>query len=101
MLAVGGLQDHVHLLTGISGSQRVSDVVREVKKASSVWAKREYSGFEWQVGYAALSIGYGDCPRVVSYIANQEAHHLKRSSADELRELLEEFVVEYDPRYFF
>ncbi len=55
-------------------------------------------GFQWQEGYAALSVG--DVTPVVAYIENQEAHYREWSSADELRALLEEAGVEIDLRYF-
>lgn len=99
-LAVGGVSDHIHLLVGIRATHAVADLVRETKKASTEWVRREVGvgGFAWQEGYAALSVGSTEA--VIAYIQNQEAHHRKVGSADELRALLEEAGVEIDPRYF-
>lgn len=99
-LAIGGVDDHVHLLVGIKATHAVADLVRETKKASTEWVRGEQGlrDFRWQEGYAALSVGSPE--PVVAYIANQEAHHRKLDSADELRALLEEAGVEIDPRYF-
>ena len=36
---VGGVADHVHLLTGLKATHCLADVVREIKKASSVWIR--------------------------------------------------------------
>ncbi|MCC6911036.1 MAG: transposase [Flavobacteriales bacterium] len=35
-LVVNGWEDHVHLLVGLRPDHRISDVVRELKKASTV-----------------------------------------------------------------
>ncbi len=43
--SVGGVADLVHLLAGLRGNHAVSDLVREVKKASTVWAKERFAGF--------------------------------------------------------
>jgi hypothetical protein len=77
-----------------------ADFVREIKKASSVWAAQHRPDFEWQIGYGAFSVGRGDLPGIVQYIANQEEHHRKISSADELRTILKEHGVEYYPKFF-
>ena len=84
-LAVGGVADHVHVLIGIKATHAVSDLVREAKKASTEWVRGEIGlrSFQWQEGYAALSVG--EIGAVAAYIENQEAHHRRRSSADELR----------------
>jgi hypothetical protein len=99
-LAVGGVSDHVHFLASLKGTHAVADLVREVKKASSLWAKGRYRRFAWQTGYGAFSISHSDVPGVVAYIANQDEHHRKLSSADELRALLVEFGIPYDEKYF-
>ncbi|HWD38868.1 MAG TPA: hypothetical protein VG944_08475 [Fimbriimonas sp.] len=38
--------------------------------------------------------------RIVAYIANQEDHHNQITSSEELRNLLAEYGIEYDLRYF-
>jgi putative transposase len=97
---VGGVADHVHLLVGLKSTHSVADLAREVKKVSSVWAADRYAAFSWQAGYAAFSIGAERISNVTTYIANQERHHRKLSSADELRQLLAEEGIEYDERFF-
>ncbi len=99
-IAVGGVADHVHLLAGFRATQCVADVVREIKKASSVWAADQSSGFAWQVGYGAFSVSPTQVPSVVAYIAEQEEHHRRVSSAEELRALLLEYGIPCDERFF-
>ena len=99
-IAVGGVADHVHMLARLKATHCIADFVREVKKSSSVWASEKYEPFKWQAGYAAFSLSARDVRDVKSYIHHQAEHHLKLSSADELKAILEEFEVEYDLKYF-
>lgn len=97
---VGGVADHVHILAGLRGTHAVSDLVREVKKASAVWAKERCVGFQWQEGFGAFSVSPTDVAKVVAYIANQEEHHRVHSLSDELRAIMVEFGIEVDERFF-
>ena len=98
----GGYIDHVHILCGMRATHRVSDVVREIKKASSVWVKEEVGirSFAWQEGYAAFTVGYRQRDLVKAYIDGQEEHHRIRTYKEEVLGMLEENGVEYDPKYF-
>ena len=98
---VGGTGDHVHLLVGLKSTHRLSDFMRELKKASSVWVHEEIglSAFEWQEGYGAFTVSPNAREQVLSYIGNQEEHHRTRTFREELVELLERAGVECDPKY--
>jgi len=99
--AVGGTADHVHLLVGLDATHVLSDFVRELKKASSKWAREQISShrFAWQEGYAAFTVSASGAEDVRRYIANQERHHRERSFLDELKMMLEKSGVAYDERY--
>jgi len=99
--AVGGTSDHVHLLVGLSANHVLSDFVRELKKASSKWAREQdpLRNFGWQEGYAAFTVSASAAEDVQQYIANQEEHHRKRSFRDELKTMLDKSGVVYDERY--
>jgi len=99
-LAIGGTEDHVHLLVGLKGKHAVADLVRDVKVTSHEWADSRWKGFAWQGGYAALSVAKSEVDRVKNYIANQEEHHRKMTSIDELRAILIEAGIEIDERFF-
>ena len=87
--SVGGTGDHVHLLFGVRATHAISDVVREVKKASSTWIKVNHlANFAWQEGYGAFSVGVNSLAAVRQYIEQQEQHHERRDFADEWREIL-------------
>jgi putative transposase len=98
---VNGWNDHVHLLIGLKPTHVLSDVVREVKKASSIWIRdtiRIY-GFAWQEGYGAFTVGYRERDAIKDYIANQERHHRGKTFTDEIRMFLRDADVEFDPKY--
>jgi putative transposase len=101
-IIIGGVEDHVHLLFAYSRTATVADVVKELKRGSSVWLKAkspELAEFAWQGGYGVFSIGQSQVEDVRAYIAGQEEHHRKISFQDELRRLLERYEIAFDERY--
>jgi putative transposase len=101
-IIVGGVEDHVHLLNCLSRTCQVAEMIKELKRASSLWIKERdpsLGDFAWQGGYGIFSIGFSQLETVRRYIADQEAHHRKCSFQDELRLLLERYQVAYDERY--
>ena len=100
-LGGGGVADHVHLLVGLKATHRLADVLRELKKMSSLWVHNEIGmqSFTWQEGYAAFTVSATARASVQAYIANQEEHHRTKSYREELIELLQKAGIEYDPQY--
>ena len=100
---VGGVSDHVHVVTSLPRTFSQSQLLEDIKKKSSKWIKEtdrsKYGKFAWQAGYGAFSISRSNLDEVVSYVANQETHHQKLSFQDEYRTFLEKHNVEYDERY--
>ena len=97
---VGGVEDHVHLLVSSKTTVAPAEWVRELKKASSVWAAENHEPlFALQQGYSIFSVSCTHRPVVRRYIANQEAHHRKLPFVDELKRLLERNGVKYVPQY--
>jgi len=104
VMSIEGMADHVHLLIGLSPEIALSDLVKDVKEASSRFInnKKWVRGhFSWQRGFGAFSYSRSQVSTVAKYIENQERHHSKRSFRDEYVELLRKFDVEYDPAYLF
>jgi REP element-mobilizing transposase RayT len=99
VLDVGGTADHIHVLVRISRTATVADLVKETKRASTIWFKRRSPDFSWQAGYGAFSVGYRDVEVVREYIKTQEVHHQKWSFEDEYRAIMLEHGVEIDERY--
>jgi hypothetical protein len=78
----------------------IADVLRELKKESSAWAKENFDRrFTWQEGYAAFTVSLTATDSVRRYIGTQEAHHPKHSLVDELRKLLNAADIEFDEKY--
>jgi putative transposase len=76
--AVGGVDDHVHLLIGLPATVRLADFMRELKKATSTWAADRHEPlFGWQDGYAAFTASATHTGPIRQYILNQEKHHKK------------------------
>ena len=100
-LEIGGVADHVHILTALKPTHRLSDVLCDIKKGSSRWIREEMgcSSFHWQDGYAAFSVGRTELERVQRYVTNQAEHHGAKTFEDELRELLRAYSIEFDERY--
>ncbi|MCW1887773.1 IS200/IS605 family transposase [Luteolibacter flavescens] len=101
-LRTGGVEDHVHMLFGLSRTKTIADVVETVKTASSKWLKARdprLAGFHWQAGYAAFSVSQSDAEKVVDYIAGQAEHHRKRTFQEEYRLLLAKYHVAFDEQY--
>ena len=100
-LAIGGTDDHVHLLIGLKSSHRLDYFLRDLKADSSEWVHREIKQklFAWQKGYGAFSVNRSDLNRLQSYIANQREHHRRLSFQEEYVVFLRENGVAYDERY--
>ena len=59
-IIVGGTGDHVHALFVLSREVTISQMVKEIKRSSSMYLKKlhsSYNHFAWQNGYAVFSIG--------------------------------------------
>ena len=96
-LEIGGVEDHVHILTKLPPTIAVSDFLEKLKASTSKWSKSLRRGFGWQEGYAAFSVSESQVQRVRRYIQNQRKHHAKMSFRDELIALFEAHGVSYDP----
>lgn len=57
--AVGGVADHVHVVTTLPRTISPAELVEKIKKTSSKWMKgveTRYRDFFWQRGYSAFSV---------------------------------------------
>jgi len=104
LLCINGMPDHIHILFGMRPTQSLSDLMKDIKGASSLWINENnfISGkFKWQEGYGAFSYSKSQIPKVATYIENQKEHHKKKSFIDEFKKILNDFNIEYDERYIF
>jgi putative transposase len=100
-IAIGGTNDHVHLLIGLRATHQLSNVVKEIKVASSKWVHEEIllKEFAWQTGYGAFTVGISNLEQVRNYVLNQENRHLAKNFETEYVEMLKTANVEYDEKY--
>lgn len=94
--AIGGMDDHVHILVQLSPTISLSQAILLIKAYSSKWLGR---GFAWQKGYGAFSVSASNVATVAKYIRNQERHHYKMSYEQEFVAFLKKHGVEFDPKY--
>ena len=80
--AVGGVSDHTHVVTSIPPTRCVAEIVKQLKGASSRAVHLNASGgsgFRWQEGYGALTLGGASLARVIEYVRRQPEHHADRT----------------------
>ncbi len=104
MLAINGMPDHIHIFLGLNPAISISDLVKDVKRASNNWIKEKgfiKGKFEWQAGYGAFSYGKSQIDHVCKYVLNQKAHHAKLSFKSEYISLLKLFEIDFKDEYLF
>ncbi len=100
--AIGGTEDHVHMILSIPPSISASKAIQLIKGGSSKWVNEEFPDrgrFSWQQGYAAFSLSPSRMQKTVDYIQNQAEHHKKQSFKEEYVKFLNGSAVSFDERY--
>jgi putative transposase len=102
LVRVGGVADHVHIVTTLPRTISQAQFIEQIKKASSKWIKAldvRYRGFFWQRGYGAFSVSPSQLDSVLEYVDKQQEGHSIRTFEEEYRELLRKCGVDFDERY--
>ena len=99
--AIGGADDHVHILASLRPTHRVSDVLRDIKSCSCDWVHRAIGNamFSWQDGYGGFTVGKAEIEALKKYVRGQREHHKKRTFQEEYLELLRQSGIDFDERY--
>ncbi|MEH1892406.1 MAG: IS200/IS605 family transposase [Nostoc sp.] len=82
VITIGGIEDHVHFLTGFPSTISVSELVKQIKGSSSHFITHEIKPgefFKWQGSYAAFTVSHDAIDNVANYIRNQATHHSQKS----------------------
>jgi putative transposase len=94
--------DHVNILATLSRTTTIVDLVKEIKRVSTVWMHGNdlrYRAFHWPSGYGVFSVSHSNIEQVVDYIATQAEHHRQVTFHDELRRFNERHDIAFDEKY--
>ncbi len=100
--AIGGVEDHVHILCALPRTLTIAKLVESLKRSSSKWIKsksKDLEFFAWQNGYGAFSVSPTNIPAVREYIHNQEQHHQRSNFKSEYLAFLRGSGTKFDPKY--
>ena len=99
---IGGVEDHVHILTSLHPAVALASLVKEIKTAASAWIKGQhvFPMFDhWQEGYGAFTTDAAGRPGLIEYIKGQEEHHRRKTFAEELEEMVRERGLAWEPDF--
>ena len=95
VVAIGGVEDHVHLLVRLPTSLPVAKLAQQVKGASAhlvthITTPDQF--FKWQGAYGAFSVSLHDLDTVCAYIQHQREHHVSGSLVAEWEQISDDDV---------
>ncbi len=99
---INSMPDHIHIFSDLHPSVSLSDYVKDIKVASSIWMKEcgKFPLFSsWQEGYGAFTYSIGEKDKIIAYVKNQKAHHKAETFYDEYKRLLTENKIVFDEKY--
>ena len=91
---VNGHVDHVHCLVSLKSRTNHCPNITATKGENSFWINKNNLSkehFEWQDDYFAVSVIESGLHAVREYIKNQEAHHTKKTFAEEHDEFIKKY----------
>jgi putative transposase len=79
--AVGGMQDHIHLVIAIPPKVCVAALIGQLKGSSShhINQRCPSAPLLWQVEYGVLSFSESALPALVNYVHLQKLHHAENT----------------------
>lgn len=111
VFAMGGDEEHVHLVTSIPPKTPVATFIGQVKGVASARLNQGRNGnepkFAWQEDYGAFSFDRKRLPYIIAYVEKQKEHHarkttipiLERMTGEWQRTALHETPAAYLPDY--
>jgi putative transposase len=77
--AIGGIEDHIHIIASIPPKLSVADFVKQIKGSSTYHMNHISSAsglaFAWQRGYGVFTLGGRQLEEAKAYVMNQKEHH--------------------------
>ncbi len=77
-IAIGGIEDHVHVLIRFPPTLPLTKLIGEAKGASSHLVTHKLapqSFFKWQASYGVFSVSRRSLDQVAAYVPNQKQRH--------------------------
>ncbi len=92
--AIGGVEDHIHLIASIPPKMSVAEFIKTIKGSSAYHMNHTPSAsglaFSWQHGYGVLTLGSKQLDDAKEYVNNQKSHHLGGTAIPALEKIAEE-----------
>lgn len=87
--AIGGIEDHIHIVVSTPPSLLMSKWIGELKGASSYFINHGSNQklLQWQRGYGIVCFGTKDLQWVKNYVLNQREHHKKGTTFERLEKI--------------
>lgn len=99
---IGGVEDHIHIITHIHQSIAPANLIKDIKVATNDFIKKEklFRNFEnWQEGYGAFTYHFSEKDKLIDYVKTQKQHHKTTSFKEEYVELLNEHGIVFEEKY--
>jgi putative transposase len=89
--AIGGMDDHLHLVVSIPPKISISDFVKQIKGSSSHYFNHNQvslngAKFNWQNEYGVFSLGSKQLEQAIAYVKNQKQHHAEQTTIPALEQ---------------
>ena len=88
IIAIDGIEDHVHCLVQLMPSQNLSQVIKNIRTSSTAWLNETRllpAEFAWEEDYYAYSVSPSGVKQVIDFIQKQEEYHKTKGLGEELR----------------
>jgi len=95
-VAIGGTENHVHMLLRLPANVPVAEAAQKVKANSSRWLGENAAWLGWQHGYSAFSVSPSNIDAVRRYVQKQPEHHRRHSFEEEFVALLAKSGIPFE-----
>jgi putative transposase len=88
--AIGGVDDHVHIVVSMPPKLAIADFVGHLKGSSSHHLNHmpgAPGNFRWQRGYGVISLGQRQLKRAIDYASNQKEHRRQGTTISALERI--------------
>jgi putative transposase len=87
--AVGGIEDHIHLVVSLPPTVQPAEWIGRIKGASSHHINQSVGPkkLQWQNGYGIVTFGAKDLKWVVGYVENQKERHKTGNISERLERI--------------